>query len=55
MKLLKTGSVALFVISLTASCASYRTCPAYAQKSQQEIYNPDFKAEPIKAEKVRSL
>lgn len=55
MKLLKTGFVALCVLGLSASCASYRTCPAYAQKSQQEIYNPDFKAEPVKAEKVRSL
>lgn len=55
MKLLKTGFVALCVLGLTASCASYKTCPAYAQKSQQEIYNPDFKAQPETAKKVRSL
>ncbi|WP_277476697.1 hypothetical protein [Catalinimonas alkaloidigena] len=30
MKLLKTGLVAICVISLAASCSTYKSCPAYA-------------------------
>lgn len=41
MKLLKTGLVAVCVISLAASCSTYKTCPAYAKedviKKQQMI------------------
>lgn len=41
MKLLKTGLVAVCVISLAASCSTYKTCPAYAKedviKQQQMI------------------
>jgi hypothetical protein len=32
MKLLKTGLVAAWVISLAASCSTYKSCPAYAEK-----------------------
>jgi hypothetical protein len=55
MKLLKAIFAVLCVLGLTAGCASYRTCPAYAQKSQEIIYNPDFKSEPNKADRFRSL
>lgn len=34
MKLLKTGLVAACVISLAASCSTYKSCPAYAEKPQ---------------------
>jgi len=46
MKLLKSVFAAICILSLAASCASYKTCPAYAQNSQQEIYNPGY--EPAK-------
>lgn len=55
MKLLKTGFALICVIALASSCASYRSCPAYAQKPQQEIYNPDFDAKVAKSEDLRSL
>jgi len=54
MKLLKTGFVAICIMSLAASCASYKTCPAYAERSQQEIYNPDFQSQPTANAKVRN-
>ncbi len=55
MKLLKTGLLALCVIGLATSCASYRTCPAYAQQPQEDVYKPDFSTQLSKVEKVRSL
>ncbi|WKN32298.1 hypothetical protein PZB74_02890 [Porifericola rhodea] len=33
MRLLKTGFAALFIISLAASCSTYKSCPAYSQEN----------------------
>jgi hypothetical protein len=32
MKFLKSALLAAFVISLAASCSTYRSCPAYADQ-----------------------
>lgn len=55
MKLLKTAFAVFCVLGLTASCASYKQCPAYAQKSQEIIYNPDFESASNKADGIKSL
>jgi len=55
MKLLKTVFFSLCIVGMASSCASYRSCPAYAQKSQQEIYNPDFQQSTDRETKIKSL
>jgi len=55
MKLLKTAFTVICVLGLAAGCASYKQCPAYAQKSQESIYNPKFKSESNKADELKSL
>jgi len=53
MKLLKTALATLCVIGFTTGCASYKSCPAYAQQSQEEIYSPDYQSQAV--QKRRNL
>lgn len=58
MKLLKTGLVAACILFLAASCSTYKSCPAYAEKptmndQQREIVQ--LQHSPATQEESRSL
>lgn len=57
MKLLKTGFVAACVISLAASCSTYHSCPAYAQKPEVKKQQTTAQVQhlPATQKEVRSL